>query len=203
MTTVQLYFDPMIYTKNLGYPNNAEYRSYGNGGAMRSGVIGAVFDDIKTVIRQAVYSALPSHSHPEGIKGAVVTAVSVYLALRQVPKEDILTYMSSFYTEPFRDKPLWSPMPDMPVQELISHGWQCASVTTQITMPEVIINLRDSDSYESCIRNMFRYPCDSDTVGAISGGIAAALYGNVSAEGIDIRKELQERLQELEDFVDM
>lgn len=35
---------------------------------------------------------------------------------------------------------------------------------------------------------------------SISGGIAAALYGNVSAEGIDIRKELRERLQELEDF---
>ena len=189
-----------FYSWALLGENNNEYRSYGNGGAMRSGVIGAVFadDDIRTVIRQAVYSALPSHSHPEGIKGAVVTAVSVYLALHEVPKEYIDQYMSFFYTEPFRD--IWSPMPYMSIGELIGHGWQCASVTTQITMPEVIINLRDSDSYESCIRNVFRYPCDSDTIGAISGGIAAALYGNVSAEGIDIRKELRERLQELEDF---
>lgn len=180
--------------------NSTEYRSYGNGGAMRSGVIGAVFDDVKTVIRQAVYSALPSHSHPEGIKGAVVTAVSVYLALHQIPKEDILQYMSSFYAVPFRDKPLWSPMPDMPIEELIDHGWQCTSVTTQITMPEVIINLRNSDSYETCIRNVFRYPCDSDTIGAISGGIAAALYGNTDVAGMDTEKELREKLKELESF---
>lgn len=156
----------------------AGYKSYGNGGAMRSGVIGALFNSVDDVICQAVMSALPTHSHPEGIKGAVVTAVAVFLALHHIGKEHILKYMESYYTgldfdgEPYRIRT----DTDINMMARAKLPYLYASVRTQETIPEVIINLRNSNGYESCIRNVFRYICDSDTVGAISGGIAAALY---------------------------
>ena len=157
---------------------DAGYKSYGNGGAMRAGVIGALFGAVDDVICQAVMSALPTHSHPEGIKGAVLTAVAVFLAIHGVDKKDILQYMSSYYQgvdfneEPYRIRT----DTDIKMMSRAKLPYLYASVRTQETIPEVIINLRNSNGYESCIRNVFRYICDSDTVGAVSGGIAAALY---------------------------
>lgn len=157
---------------------NAGYKSYGNGGAMRVGVIGALFGTVDDVICQAVMSALPTHSHPEGIKGAVVTAVAVFLALHGVDKKDILQYMSSYYQDKDLDGEPYRIRTDTDLDRMAKEKllYTYVSVRAQETVPEAIINLRYSDSYESCIRNVFRYACDSDTVGAISGGIAAALY---------------------------
>lgn len=154
----------------------AGYKSYGNGGAMRVGIIGAMFDTIDDVICQAVMSALPTHSHPEGIKGAVVTAVAVFLALHGIGKKSVLEYMESCYQEKDLDGIPYKVKTDMTLDFLARVPYTFASVKTQDTLPEAIIHLKNSDGYESCIRNIFRYICDSDTIGAISGGIAAALY---------------------------
>ena len=45
----------------------------------------------------------------------------------------------------------------------------------------------ESTDYESFIRNIFSLECDSDTFGAIAGGVAEEFYGgfgSVDAEGI-------------------
>lgn len=154
----------------------AQYKSYGNGGAMRVGTIGALFDTLDAVICQAVMSALPTHSHPEGIKGAVVTAVAVFLALHGIGKRTVLKYMSQYYQCTNLDGVPYKIHTDMDMDFLTRVPYEFSSVKTQDTLPEVIIHLCYSDGYESCIRNIFRYICDSDTIGAISGAIAAALY---------------------------
>lgn len=154
----------------------AQYKSYGNGGAMRAGTIGALFDTLDDVICQAVMSALPTHSHPEGVKGAVVTAVAVFLALHGIGKRTILKYMSQYYQDTDLDGVPYKVRLDMDMNFLTRVPYEFSSVKAQDTMPEVILHLQYSDGYESCIRNVFRYICDSDTIGAISGGIAAALY---------------------------
>ncbi len=51
--------------------------SLGNGGAMRVGLVGAYFaDDPAQAARQAALSAEVTHTHPEGVAGAVAVAVA-------------------------------------------------------------------------------------------------------------------------------
>jgi ADP-ribosylglycohydrolase len=55
--------------------------SYGNGAAMRVAPLGAYFaDDLDAVFHQARYSSLVTHSHPEGVAGAIAVATGAALA---------------------------------------------------------------------------------------------------------------------------
>ncbi len=57
--------------------------SYGNGAAMRIAPLGAYFaDDLDQVIEQARKSAEVTHTHPEGISGAIAVALAAALAVR-------------------------------------------------------------------------------------------------------------------------
>jgi ADP-ribosylglycohydrolase len=60
--------------------------SYGNGAAMRASVVGAWFaEDLDQVVDQARLSAEVTHTHPEGIAGAIGVAVAAALACRVRP----------------------------------------------------------------------------------------------------------------------
>ena len=54
--------------------------SFGNGSAMRVSPIGWLFDEWEDVIEEAKKSAIVSHNHPEGIKGAQCIAEAICLA---------------------------------------------------------------------------------------------------------------------------
>lgn len=69
--------------------NPKPYNSFGNGSAMRVSFIGEHFDALEDVISMAEKSAEVTHNHPEGIKGAVVTAVCIWMARHGKTKEDI------------------------------------------------------------------------------------------------------------------
>jgi ADP-ribosylglycohydrolase len=57
--------------------------SYGNGAAMRVAPLGAYFaDDIELVIEQARLSAEVTHTHAEGIAGAIAIAVATAYACK-------------------------------------------------------------------------------------------------------------------------
>jgi ADP-ribosylglycohydrolase len=55
--------------------------SYGNGAAMRAAPIGAYFaDDLDRVFEQAIRSAQVSHTHHEGVAGAIAAAIAAGVA---------------------------------------------------------------------------------------------------------------------------
>ena len=57
--------------------------SYGNGAAMRAGPVGAYFsDDLALAAEQAALSAVVTHSHEEGVAGAIAVAVAAAWAFR-------------------------------------------------------------------------------------------------------------------------
>jgi ADP-ribosylglycohydrolase len=57
--------------------------SFGNGAAMRVAPLGAFFaDDLDKVVEQAALSAVITHSHPEGVAGAIAVALAAALAWR-------------------------------------------------------------------------------------------------------------------------
>lgn len=57
----------------------------------------------------------------------------------------------------------------------------------------------ESTDYESFMRNIYSLPCDSDTFGAIAGGVAEEFYhgfGDIDAQGI-FKKHLSDDLYEI------
>ena len=140
--------------------NPRPYNSFGNGSAMRVSAIGWLFDTLEQVEEEAMLSAMPTHNHPEGIKGAVATASAIFLARTQ-GKEAMLEAMRNYY-------PQWKE-PRL--------GENKFDETCQGTMPVVFGIINKATSFEEAIRYAIAVGGDSDTIGAIVGGIAEAIWG--------------------------
>lgn len=149
------------------------YNSWGNGSAMRVSAVGAYGTSFDEVMRLARESAAVTHSHPEGIKGAQATAAAIYYALCGQSKDEIRTLIETRFgydlTRRYAD---------------IQPGYSF-DVSCQGSVPESIIAFLESTDYESAIRMAVAYGGDADTQGAITGGIAAAYYGEIPREILD------------------
>ena len=65
------------YFSNWIYSDNPQpYNSWGNGSAMRVSPVGFAFNTVDEVLAEAEASAVVTHNHPEGIKGAQATALA-------------------------------------------------------------------------------------------------------------------------------
>ena len=65
------------------------YNSWGNGSAMRVNPVGLYSETIEEALILAERSAIVSHHHPEGIKGAQSVALSVFMAKNGFSKDKI------------------------------------------------------------------------------------------------------------------
>ena len=117
-----------------------------------------------------------SHNHPEGLKGAEAVAMAVYLARVGKSKEYIRQRMQEYYPQ-LKDK-------DFTIKNIYGrYGYDEEGnwVTCQGSIPQAIVAFLDSESFEDAIRNAVYIGGDSDTIGAMAGGIAEAYYG-ISAD---------------------
>ena len=137
------------------------YGSFGNGSAMRVSAVGWLFDTEEEVLEQAGKSAEITHNHPEGIKGAQAVALAIYLARKGETKEMILEHMRDYYptfTEP-------------------RLGANPFNETCQGTLPICLGIIERANNFEEAIRYAIAVGGDSDTIGAIVGGMAEAIWG--------------------------
>lgn len=160
------------------------YNSYGNGAAMRVSACGFAASTLKEVKLLSRKVTEVTHNHPEGIKGAEATAVAIYLAKKGKNILEIRDYINDHYY----------PM-DFTLDSIRNtYGF---NETCQETVPQAIMAFLESTSFEDAIRNAISIGGDSDTLAAITGGIAEAYYGTP----IDIRKHaltfLDERLMKI------
>ena len=118
-------------------------------------------------MEQAERSAEVTHNHPEGIKGAQATALSVFLARMGENKEAIRKEI----TERFNYDLHRTVDEIRPVYEF--------DVSCQGTVPESIICFLESGSFEDAVRKAISLGGDSDTLGCIAGGIAQAYYKDI------------------------
>ena len=110
-------------------------------------------------------SAEITHNHPEGIKGAQSVAAAIYLAKRGYTKNEIKEYIElNFHYDLNRTCD--------DIRKVYKFNETC-----QETCPEAIIAFLESHDYESAIKLGISIGGDSDTIGAITGSIAAAFYG--------------------------
>lgn len=170
------------------------YGSYGNGSAMRVSYVADAFEPIDTVSAYAVESAVCTHNHYEGIKGAQVTAILSASAKAGDSKESIFKTACVMYP---RESYRWSP--ELSLDEIrASYKWDA---TCRGTVPVAVRCFYESSDFESCMRNVMSLTCDMDTMMAIAGPIAEEFYGGTGMDNDSILRRylddwLLERLYE-------
>jgi len=157
------------------------YDSWGNGAAMRVSPVGFAFETVDEVLRPAAATAEVSHDHPEGVKGAQATALTIFLARTTRDKALIRAEIAERFGYDL-DRTVDNIRP--------SYAFD---ISCQGTVPEAIIAFLDADSYEDAVRNAVSLGGDSDTLACITGGMAEAYYGPVP---VDIRAKVKEYLSD-------
>ncbi len=168
------------------------YNSWGNGSAMRVAFVGEFYDDYDEMQKMAEATAVVSHNHLEGIKGAVVTATCIWMARHGKSKDDIYEYVLEQYPKADYEYSIAYSLDEIRPR----YKW---NESCQGSVPAAMRCFYESSDYESFIRNVFSLECDSDTFGAIAGGVAEEFYGgfgDIDAEGI-LKKYLTPDLYEI------
>ena len=144
--------------------NPQPYNSFGNGSAMRVSACAYAAKTLEQALALAEISALVSHNHPEGIKGAQAAAAAVFMARTGASKAEIRKYINQHFYP--LTQTLDEIRPDYYFNEIC-----------QDTVPQAIISFLESENYEDAIRNAVSLGGDADTLAAITGAIAWAYYG--------------------------
>lgn len=185
-----------------GGTNYAPYGSCGNGSAMRVSPMGWYVATLDTLIEDlrvfppvgmfrssycveqfAEDTAIVTHNHPEGIKGAQAVALAIYLArmdqgmIRRFSVEetlkDIEQTLRHRYGYDF----------SLSVRELQQrYSWRGIDGrgnggTCQDSVPQAIRCVLEATDFEDAIRNAVSIGGDSDTIACIAGSIAEAVFG--------------------------
>ena len=155
------------------------YNSWGNGSAMRVSPVGFFKDSVDEVLAEAERSAAVTHDHPEGIKGAQAAALAVFLGRTGTSKAEIKAEIEARFGY------------DLSSQKLddIRPGYSF-DVSCMGTLPVALLAFLESTNYEDAVRNAVSVGGDSDTIAAITGGIALAFYKTMedrTARGIEAR----------------
>lgn len=142
--------------------NAKAYNSFGNGAAMRVSPVAlyATTDGRAPLLSEK--TAIVSHNHKEGIKGAEAITMAAYWAKRKESKE----FIKKWTEDEFGYK-----------LDLTLKKNSRFDATCQITVPQAISCFIESDSFESAIRLAVSLGGDTDTIAAMTGGIAEAYYG--------------------------
>jgi ADP-ribosylglycohydrolase len=149
------------------------YNSYGNGAAMRVSPVGFACSNREEVMREARRTAMVSHDHPDGIRGAQATALAVFLAKQNFSKTDIKSEVEHTFQYDL-SRSLNQIRPDYQFE-----------ISCQKSVPESIIAFLESVDYEDAVRKAVSLGGDSDTMACIAGGIAQAFYKEIPQEIVE------------------
>lgn len=149
------------FSKWLHSPDPKPYNSFGNGSAMRVSPVAWWFDDLEEVKREAEKTAMPTHDHPEGIKGAVAVAHAIWHFRKCGGLDGFAALANEYYPNFERTKFVRGEFDE----------------TCMGTVPLAFQIIMKSTSFEDAIRRAVSWGGDSDTIGAIVGSIAEAVWG--------------------------
>ena len=168
-----LYPDPMggyggRFAQWVQSENPQPYNSFGNGAAMRVSPVAHWYDTLDEVLDAAAGTALPSHNHDEGIKGAQTVAMAIFKALQfgQDAPEHIDEMLADCVE--FSEYDI-----DIRKEDVINRFDE----TCQGTVPVALWIIGISDNFEDAVRKAVSLGADADTLGAIVGSIAEAIWG--------------------------
>ncbi|WP_033147842.1 ADP-ribosylglycohydrolase family protein [Prevotella sp. P6B1] len=165
------------------------YNSFGNGSAMRVSPVAHWYKYIDEVLDAAAATALPSHNHDEGIKGAQTVALAIFRALQ-------FGEQAPYHIDEILEECVQFSGYDIYINkaDVINRFDE----TCQGTVPIALWIIGISNSFEDAVRKAVSLGADADTLGAIVGSIAEAIWGIP----LDIRKSIKNFLpEEMNDIV--
>ncbi|MCF7936462.1 MAG: ADP-ribosylglycohydrolase family protein [Synergistales bacterium] len=139
--------------------------SLGNGAAMRVSPVGWAFDDEEVVKAEAEASALPTHGHPEGIRGAQAVALGVFWARRGVDRREIARRVESFAGY------------DLGTSIAELRPAYRFDATAPGSVPQAFRAFLEAGDFEEAVRLAVSLGGDADTLAAIAGALAEAACG--------------------------
>ena len=166
------------------------YNSFGNGSAMRVSPVTWLFDNLSQVLEEAEKTALPTHNHPEGIKGAKAVAHAIWYFHKSRFSEESKDSENE-ETKGLKNKNAKASKDE---NETIQGFMSIArsyykdfdtrvypkgkfDETCMDAVPLSFYLLSQASSFEDAIRLAISHGGDSDTIGAIVGSIAEARFG--------------------------
>jgi ADP-ribosylglycohydrolase len=169
------------------------YDSWGNGSAMRTSPIGFFYNKASDVLKAARMCAQVTHNHPEGVRGAQATSLSIFLARQGASKIDIRKEISKWFNYDLSKT----------INEIRPKYF--FDVSCQGSVPQSIIAFLESDDYEDAVRKAVSLGGDADTMACITGGIAEAFYGPIPENiTLETRKKLpDEFLKIIDEFYEV
>jgi len=153
--------------------------SYGNGAAMRIAPVGLFYYDNTDALREVAYkSSHITHSHELGKEGAALQAFAIALAVRG-QKEDMLFELKEFvqneeYESKLRKIELLLDK-DASRREIISELGNGEAAFNSV--PTAIYSFLRFDHFEDGVAYAVSLGGDTDTIGAMTGAISGAYYG--------------------------
>ena len=136
-----------------------------NGSAMRCSPAGWLAKSEEECIRMAIKTAVPTHNHPEGIKGAVATALSVFYLKNGCDKGFVKDVVLGKYY------PQWAGLKYGDFHDEYAFDSTCPG-----SVGPAIICFLESRDYVDCLRLAISLGGDADTLAAIAGPMAYAYY---------------------------
>ena len=166
------------------------YNSFGNGSAMRVSPVAWQFDDLSQVLEEAEKSALPTHNHPEGIKGAKAVAHAIWHFRKSRFSEESKDSENEETKGLKNENAKASKDENETIQGFMSIARSYYEdfdtrvypkgkfdETCMDAVPLSFYLLSQASSFEDAIRLAISHGGDSDTIGAIVGSIAEARFG--------------------------
>ncbi|MFI5345943.1 MAG: ADP-ribosylglycohydrolase family protein [Elusimicrobiota bacterium] len=181
------------------FPNG----SFGNGGAMRAAPIGVFFRDRPAELEAAAAAAAAvTHAHPLGVEGGVLIALAAAAAMETsfTPAAFLRGLLARGRREEFRSRLDWaasaldsSPSPEQARRRLGNGVAAHESVVTA-----VYSFARHHDDFSAMMEFILAVGGDTDTIGAMAGGLFGARNGVEGLPGTLLaRLEQRERLESL------
>ena len=171
--------------------NPQPYGSFGNGSAMRVSPVGWLCRSRDHILMTAEYTATCTHNHPEGIKGAQTVALAIHVAnagrrcnhqttdiVKNVIKECV---EFSGYNINLRREDVLNRFDE----------------TCQGTVPVALWIIKQSNDFEDAIHRAVSLGADADTLGAIVGSIAEAIWGIPNNIKVKAVSYLDDRMKSL------
>ena len=172
--------------------NPQPYNSFGNGAAMRVSPVAHWFDTLDEVLDAAAATARPSHNHDEGIKGAQTVALAIFKAqvYRTYACKDASVFIDQILEECVEFSGYDINMPKASVLNRFDE-------TCQGTVPVALKVISMATNYEDTVRMAVSLGADADTLGAIVGSIAEAIWGIPLERRMEIKKFLPDEMQDV------
>lgn len=171
--------------------NPQPYNSFGNGSAMRVSPVAWFCSQREHMLLCAKMTAMCTHNHPEGIKGAQTTALAIFVARQQRKlKAHAKDVVKSVIAECVEFSGYNINLRKQDVENRFDE-------TCQGTVPVALWIINQSTGFEDAIRRAVSLGADADTLGAIVGSIAEAIWGIPEEIKVSALSYLDERMHEL------